>query len=262
MTPLERMYRFALFFLVGCWLHSFNFVSCNRAFGEDAAEKYKGKVIKGNRNALFLVESGARRQFPDFFTFDKMGFNVSGIRKIKDDVLNSIPLGPQIKALPAPPPFRPDDYAFHEECGDYDRMINDLGLIPNMGHFYRYHNIITRARKTGKLSILALGGSITAGGYFIDFVRLLQEKHNLTVTVYNHGHGATEITYTLFCVDVDRHTPDLVCDHHILSYSVTSSYTPYHDISYPTHNVSHPPTYPHSPLSRTLSICQSVSLSY
>ena len=52
--------------------------------------------------------------------------------------------------------------------------------------------------------------SITAGGYFLEFTRLLRDKHNLTVTVHNHGHGATEITYTLFCVDVDRYQPDLV----------------------------------------------------
>ena len=132
-----------------------------REFGSDAAERYAGKVVKGNRNALFLVENGARRQFPDFFTFDKMGFNVSGILKIKDDVLNSIPLGPQIKSIPAPPPFRPDDYMFHEECGDPDRMINDLGLVPNMGHYFRYHNIVKRARARGKIDILALGGRCT-----------------------------------------------------------------------------------------------------
>jgi hypothetical protein len=86
-------------------------------------DKYEGKIIKGNRNALFLVESGTRRQFPDFYTFDKMGFNVSGIVKVKDEILNSIPMGAMIKAIPAPPPFRPDDYMYHEQCGDPDRMV-------------------------------------------------------------------------------------------------------------------------------------------
>ena len=110
---------------VCCWLLLLQShpVSC-KEFGKEASDKYAGKVVKGNRNALFLIENGARRQFPDFFTFDKMGFNVSGILKIKDDALNSIPLGRQIVAIPAPPPFRPDDYHFHEQCNDPDRMVS------------------------------------------------------------------------------------------------------------------------------------------
>ena len=66
---------------------------------------YAGKVVKGNRNALFLIQNGARLQFPDFFTFEKMGYNSSSVMKIKDDVLMSIPLGPMIAALPQPPHF-------------------------------------------------------------------------------------------------------------------------------------------------------------
>ena len=177
---------------------------------DNIADQYEGKVVKGNRNALFVVENGARRQFPDFYTFDKMGYNTSSIIKIKDDILNSIDLGPMIKAIPAPPPFRPDDYMYHEQCNDPDRMINDLGLVPNMGHFFRYNEMIKRVRSRNHIDILALGGSITAGGYFLEFVQLLKDKHGLNVTVHNHGHGATEITYTLFCVDIDRYEPDLV----------------------------------------------------
>ena len=44
------------------------------------------------------------------------------------------------------------------------------------------------------MEILALGGSITAGGYFLEFARSLRERNNLSVVVHNHGHGATEIT--------------------------------------------------------------------
>lgn len=90
----------------------------------DVGDKYAGMVIKGNRNALFLVENGARRQFPDFFTFNKMGFNATSVKKIKDHLLTSIPLGPMIVALPQPPPFRPDDHMFHEQCNDPDRMVD------------------------------------------------------------------------------------------------------------------------------------------
>jgi hypothetical protein len=90
---------------------------------KEVGDKYAGMVVKGNRNALFLIEKGARRQFPDFFTFNKMGFNQTNVKKIKDHILTSIPLGPMIAALPQPPPFRPDDHMFHEQCGDPDRMV-------------------------------------------------------------------------------------------------------------------------------------------
>jgi hypothetical protein len=96
---------------------------------KDSGDVYDGKVIKGNRNALFLVENGARRQFPDFYTFTHMGFNVTNIMKIKDDILNSIPLGPMVKAIPAPPPFRPDDYMYHEQCGDPDKMVGNIHIF-------------------------------------------------------------------------------------------------------------------------------------
>jgi hypothetical protein len=54
--------------------------------------------------------------------------------------------------------------------------------------------VMKRVRDRSHIDILALGGSITAGGYFLEFARSLREKNNLTTTVHNHGHGATEIT--------------------------------------------------------------------
>ena len=103
------------------WTWLFFFSCCIHS--KEIADDYSGRVVKGNRNALFLIENGARRQFPDFFTFDNMGFKTSSVMKIKDDILTSIPIGPMIKALPQPPPFRPDDYMYHEQCGDPDRMV-------------------------------------------------------------------------------------------------------------------------------------------
>jgi hypothetical protein len=79
-----------------------------------------------------------------------------------------------------------------------------------MGHYFRYNSVVKRVKDRGKMDILALGGSITAGGYFLEFARSLRERSNLTVTVHNHGHGATDITYTIFCVDIDHYEPDLV----------------------------------------------------
>ena len=63
-----------------------------------------------------------------------------------------------------------------------------------MGEYSRFNQVIKRVKDGGKMEILALGGSITAGGYFLDFARSLRERNNLSVVVHNHGHGATEIT--------------------------------------------------------------------
>lgn len=69
-----------------------------------------------------------------------------------------------------------------------------------MGNFRRYVDVLHRVKKTKNFDILALGGSITAGGYFMEFTRLLQVNNGLNVTVHNHGHGATEITCKLLKV--------------------------------------------------------------
>ena len=63
-----------------------------------------------------------------------------------------------------------------------------------MGNFIRYIPVLKRIKQRKSLELLALGGSITAGGYFMEFVRSLEEKEHLNVTYHNHGHGATEIT--------------------------------------------------------------------
>jgi hypothetical protein len=156
---------------------------------------HEGKVIKGNRNALFLVQNGEKRLFPDFNTFDKMGFNVSSIIKVSDDMINSMPNG---LGLPPIAVFRPDDYMYHQLCDDPDRMATELGLIVNMGNFIRYIKMISKVKKSKKIDILALGGSITAGGYFMEFIRLLKANDDISVAIHNHGHGATEITCMKF----------------------------------------------------------------
>ena len=70
--------------------------------------------------------------------------------------------------------------------------------------------VLRRVKARKALDLLVLGGSITAGGYYAEFVRQLESLDGLSVTVHNHGHGATEINYSLFCVDIDRYEPDLV----------------------------------------------------
>ena len=107
-------YRFFISLMLFC---------CGVTYSKDFGDKFNGKVVKGDRNALFLIENGARRQFPDFFTFDKMGYNASSVMKIKDHLLTKIPMGPMIIALPQPAAFRADDYMYHEQCNDPDKMV-------------------------------------------------------------------------------------------------------------------------------------------
>lgn len=156
--------------------------------------RYEGKVVKGNRNALYLIEDGKKRLFPDFNTYSKMGFEATTIAKITDKDLESIPLGKPITPIPI---FRPEDRMYHSHCEDPDRLVNDLSIVPNLGSLSRFANVYSRIKKTGKVDILFLGGSITAGGYFMEFIKTLSNQKNLSISYHNHGHGATEITCKL-----------------------------------------------------------------
>lgn len=84
---------------------------------------WEEKVVKGNRNALYLVRKGKRHMFPDFHTFTQMGFNTTSVNKIPDDELNRMPMG---EMLPAIAIFRPEDYMYHHQCDDPDRMVTPL----------------------------------------------------------------------------------------------------------------------------------------
>ena len=82
------------------------------------------KVVKGNRNALYFLDNqGTIHLFPDFYTFTTLGFALTDIKKIPDEKLASMPIGDPIKALPAPPPFRPDDSTYHDLCEDPPRLV-------------------------------------------------------------------------------------------------------------------------------------------
>ena len=84
-------------------------------------------------------------------------------------------------------------------------QVHDLGLVANMGNLMTFLPVLRRVKARKALDLLVLGGSITAGGYYVEFVRQLESLDGLSVSVYNHGHGATEITYSLFCVDIDKY---------------------------------------------------------
>jgi hypothetical protein len=88
-----------------------------------AVDKWEGKVVKGTRNALFLVQKGRKHLFPDFYTFSHMGFNLSSIVKIPDDELGRLPTGEILKVIPV---FRPEDFMYHQNCEDPNRMVRAL----------------------------------------------------------------------------------------------------------------------------------------
>jgi len=91
------------------------------------------KLIKGSRNAIYFLDNeGSKHFFPDFYTFSTLGFAVSDIKKIPDEKLAQFPLGDPIKALPAPPPFRPDDAYYHDLCEDPKRLVRFIGGL-NLG---------------------------------------------------------------------------------------------------------------------------------
>eukprot|EP00605_Chrysophyceae_sp_TOSAG23-4_P000692 GSChrysophyteH1.ASY1.ANO1.776.1 assembled CDS len=139
-----------------------------------------------------------------------MGFNGADIQKMRPEMLNQVPEGPKLDAIAPPPEFRADDYHYHTLCENYPQLVNDLGIIANLGDLIRMGSMFDRIRERKKVDILALGGSITAGGYFEGFAKLLRDKEGIEVTVHNHGHGATEIVYTLFCIEISHYQPDLV----------------------------------------------------
>ncbi len=174
-----------------------------------------------NGKALYLYKQGAKHPFPDFHTFTAMGFNSADIQKMRPEIINKIPDGKILDVIIPPPAFRADDYMYHNLCEDYPRLVNDLGVVANLGDMLRWGSMFDRVHKTKSLTILALGGSITAGGYFESFIKLLSEretygdqsnntKDKLNVKIHNHGHGATEIIYTLFCIEIDLYQPDIV----------------------------------------------------
>lgn len=170
-----------------------------------------GMVLSGTKSkALYLYKSGLKSIFPDFHTFTSMGFNLSSINVLPEEKLHSIPMGNSIKRIEAPPVFRADDYMFHAHCDDPRRLVNDLSIVSNNGDLARFQLLKNKVQKTKKLEILALGGSITAGGYFEGFKKLLVEEEKLDVVVHNHGHGATELTYTIFCIEIDKYNPDII----------------------------------------------------
>lgn len=112
----------------------------------------EGKVIKGTRNGLYLVKNGnhpcyhrvnflillflivfsffvdkigKKSLFPDFHTFTSMGFTPEGVLTVDNTLLEMLPEGDAITAIPM---FRPEDYMYHTQC-EYPENIVSLSFI-------------------------------------------------------------------------------------------------------------------------------------
>jgi hypothetical protein len=91
-------------------------------------QEYEGKVVKGNRNGLYLVDKGTKRLFPDFNTFVKMGYDAKDAIKIPDATLEAIAMGAPIIPIPV---FRPEDRMYHSHCDDPDRLVSFVYQNPD-----------------------------------------------------------------------------------------------------------------------------------
>ncbi len=56
----------------------------------------EGSLVKGNSNAIYVIENGHRRLIPDIDTFNAMGFVPDRVLFITDAELNQIPLGARL----------------------------------------------------------------------------------------------------------------------------------------------------------------------
>ena len=63
---------------IHCRRNNFNNNDYNKDINiKDYGKFYDGLVVKGNRNAVFLISNGMKRQFPDFHTFTAMNFSTA-----------------------------------------------------------------------------------------------------------------------------------------------------------------------------------------
>jgi hypothetical protein len=64
--------------------------------------------------------------FPDFHTFSSMGFSISNISVMDNALLDAIPMGKSIESIPV---FRSEDFMYHTQCEDPDRMVRVLFIF-------------------------------------------------------------------------------------------------------------------------------------
>lgn len=84
------------------------------------AAAYEGRVVKGSKNAIYLVKSSKKCIFPDFNTFVKMGYSLDNVTRLPDSLLDGFERG---DTLPSIAMFRADDFSFHAQCDDAHRMV-------------------------------------------------------------------------------------------------------------------------------------------
>lgn len=73
---------------------------------------------------------GKKSLFPDFNTFKQLGFKLDNVTVISNDLLELFPFGDKIKPIPI---FRQEDFMYHMQCEDPDRMVrvNAVEILKN-----------------------------------------------------------------------------------------------------------------------------------
>ena len=92
-------------------------------FTPAAAGAYEGRVVKGSKNAIYLVKGNKKCIFPDFNTFVQMGYSLDNVTRLPDSLLEAFDRG---DTLPSIAVFRPEDFSFHAQCDDAHRMVRRL----------------------------------------------------------------------------------------------------------------------------------------
>ena len=78
-------------------------------------------------------------------------------------------------------------------------------------HHAEVFSLLNRQLKQGQdTHIMFTGSSITAIGYFVDFVDYLSVNESRKLTVVNLGRGAADTSYHLHCVPYEGNTPDVI----------------------------------------------------
>lgn len=94
-----------------------------------------------------------------------------------------------------------------------DTSLHQLTFIPpSQVHIASmlFHRLGKMKNEGKTLNALFTGSSITTMGYFYGFLEFLRNIEGLKVEAFNRGFGATDTTYSLFCIDIDDSKPDIV----------------------------------------------------
>jgi hypothetical protein len=67
---------------------------------ESTLKYLEGRAVMGDAGkAIFLIQNGTRKMFPDYETFLKMKYQQTYVKHVPDTILSAIPVGPDVESL-------------------------------------------------------------------------------------------------------------------------------------------------------------------